>query len=481
MKFSNPDFAKQELTFNDVFIFQNYFDWVSRLKDTDITPKSPLWTSIPIISSNMNQVTWKRMCETLARFWWLWVLPQDMELEKMLAIIKYVKNAHIKYDTPLTVKNSNNIRDAKWIINKRAHKAVILVDKEFKPISIFTPNDLEKYEQYELLWNIKKNKLITWLDWISNEDWFNLMIEHNISCLPIVDKSWVLIWILTKSNTVRNSIYKPTLDNNWKLNLSIALWINWLLEKAKILLENWINIFVLDTAHGYQKSMINTIKNFRKEFWNNPILIAWNVMTWEWTEKLIMAWANWVKVWIGPWAMCTTRMMTWVGRPQFSAILDCSKKAKKLWWFIIADWWIKDPRDLALSCVAWASHIMIWTIFTWTFESTWDIFYDSEWFMYKKNYWMASKKAVNLRNSKIWLFEQTKKEIFVEWISDSKIYLKDWYKSVWEIVDKFTTWLRSSMTYVWAKDLKEYNKNAIIWVQTSAWFFEWTPHGKIKK
>jgi len=481
MKFNNKRYENEELTFDDIFLFQKYFEWNSRLKDTDITPKSPLWTSIPIISANMNQVTWKRMCETLARYGGLWVLPQDMEIEKMLDIIKSVKSAHLRYDTALTITKDDNVRDAKWIINKRAHKAVILVDSKNKPISIFTPSDLDKYEQYELLWNIKKNKLITWIDWISDEDWFNLMLENNISSIPIVDKSGILIWILTKWNTIRNSIYKPTLDKNWKLNLSVALWINNFVEKAKLLKENWINIFVLDTAHGYQNSMIEAIKIFRKEIWNDVILIAWNIMTAQWVEELIKAWANGIKVWIGPWAMCTTRMMTWVGRPQFSAILECQKKAEELWWFVIADWWIKSPRDLAFSCVAWASHIMVWTIFTWTFESTWDIFYDSESFMYKKNYWMASKRAVTLRNAKISAFEQARKEIFIEWISDSKIYLKDWWKSVWNVVDKFTTWLRSSMTYVWAKNLTDFSKKAIIWVQTPAWFTEGTPHWKIKK
>ncbi len=481
MRFSNKTFNDLELTFDDVFIFQNYFDGRSRLKDTDIVPNSPLWTSIPIISSNMNQVTWKRMCETLARYGGLWVLPQDMELDKMLDIVSHVKNADVRYDTPLTVTKNHYVRDAKWIINKRAHNAVILIDDDNIPLALFTPHDLEKYEQYELLWNINKNKVITWKIGISDEEAFNIMDENNISSLAIVDKEQKLKWILTKDNAIRNSIYKPTLDKNWKLNLAVALWINNFIDKAKKLSEAWVNIFVLDTAHGYQKNMIDAIKLFRKELWNEAILIAWNLMANAWVEDIIKAWANWVKVWIWPGAMCTTRIMTWVGRPQFSAILDCALKAKELWWFVIADGGIRNPRDLALSCIAWANHIMIGTIFTWTFESTWDIFYDTDGFMYKKNYGMASKRAVNLRNSKVSKFEQARKQIFVEWISDSKIYLKKWERSVWDIVDKFTTWLRSSMTYVWASSLEEFNEKAVIWVQTAAWFTEWTPHWRLKK
>ncbi len=481
MKFNNPIYENEELTYEDVFIFQQYFEWKSRITDVDINPKNKLKTTLPIVSANMNAVTWKRMAETLTRYWGIWVLPQDMELEKMIEIVNFVKNANTKFDTPLTVKKNEYVRDALSIINKRAHKCVILVDEENKPLSIFTPSDLDKYEQFMLLWNINKSRLITWNENITPEEAYNLMLQKWISALPIVNSNWNLIWILTKKDAVRRWLYTPTLDKNWKLNICIALWINYFLEKAKKLISIWVDTFILDTAHGYQKTMIDAIKTFRKEFWNEICLIAWNVSTPEATKALIEAWADWVKVWIGPGAMCTTRMMTWVWRPQFSAVYHCSKIAKSFWGFVIADGWIKEPRDLCLAIAAWASHIMMWSILTWTFESTWDIFYDAEWNMYKQNYWMASWRAVLLRNSKLSEFEQAKKALFQEWISTSKIYLREWYKSVWDVVDKFTTWLRSSLTYVWSKSLKDFNNKVIIWVQTPAWFVEWTPHWKVKK
>lgn len=481
MQFSNPKYENEELTYEDVFIFQNYFDGKSRIYDTNITPLTQLWTHIPIISANMNAVTWKRMVETIARYGWLWILPQDMDLDKMLEIVSFIKSRNINFDTPLTLKKTDYVRDALSIINKRAHNCVILVDDENKPLSIFTPKDLEKYEQFTLLWNINKNILITALEWTSPEEAFNLMLINSISSLPIVDKNGILIWIITKKDAVRRWLYSPTLDKNWKLNLWVALWINSFVEKAKELIKAWVNIFVLDTAHWYQKTMIEAIKTFRKEFWSEIFLIAWNVSTWEWTKALLEAWANWVKVGIWPGAMCTTRMMTWVWRPQFSAVLECSKVAKKMWWFVIADGWIKEPRDLSLALAAWADYAMLWTILSWTFESTWDILYDADGFMYKQNYWMASGKAVFLRNSKISEFEQAKKALFQEWISTSKIYLREWYKCVWDIIDKFCTWLRSSLTYVWAWNLKEFYEKVMIWVQTPAWFNEWTPHWKVKK
>ena len=479
MKFNNPLYENEELTYQDVFLFQNYFDWYSR-SEIDVKPTFNFWTQLPIVSANMNAVTGKRMAETIARYWGLWVLPQDMNISTLEEIIKHIKNASIKYDTPITVKKENTIRDAMWIIHKRSHNRVVMINDDNEPIWIFSENDMKNLDQFSLLWNLKTKKVITAKGWISNKEAYNLMDENGISSLPIVNEQGKLIGILTKKDCIRHEIYKPTLDNNWNLNVAVAVGINWF-DKVETLFNLWINIFVLDTAHWYQKRMIESIKKFREIYWKEPVLIAGNIITPEWTKALIEAWANWVKVWIGPGAMCTTRMQTGVWRPQFSAVYKCALEAKKMWWFIWADGWIKEPRDLALALAAGANHVMLWTTFAWTYESTWDIKYDEDGLMYKENYWMASKKAIELRNWKLDNFEMEKRWLYREWISKSKIYLREWFESVGDIIDTFTTGLRSSMSYVWASNLEQFCEKAIIWVQTNAWFVEWTPHGRIRK
>ena len=480
MKFINEKYKNEELTYEDVFLFQNYFSGNSRFNDLNIRPKFDFWSSLPIVSANMNAVTWKRLAETLARLGWIWILPQDMDMDTLKDLIPKIKKASIKFDTPITVKKNNTIRDAMGIIYKRAHQTVILIDDDWKPLNIFIPKDFNDLDQYTNIWSLKKSFLITWNEEITDEQAFNLMEKNWISALPIINKSWILTWVMTKKSTVRNSIYSPSLDDSWNLNLWVALWINNFVDKTRELIKLWVRLFVLDTAHWYQKKMIDAIKTFRNEFGNDFILVAWNVITGEWTRALIEAWANWVKVGVWPWAMCTTRMKTWVWRPQFSAVYNCSIEARKMWGFVWADWWVKEPRDLVLALAAWANHVMIGTLFTWTFESTWDIKYDESWRMFKENYWMASRKAVSLRNSDISSFEQARKALFKEWISSSKIYIKESRESVWDIVDEFITWLRSAMTYVWAFDLEEFYEKSIIWVQTNAWYKEWTPHGKVR-
>ena len=206
MRFNNPIYENEELTYQDVFLFQNYFDGYSR-SEVNIQPKYNFWTQIPIVSANMNAVTWKRMAETIARYGWLWVLPQDMNIDTLQDIIKKIKSASIKYDTPITVKANNTIRDALWIIHKRSHNRVVMINDNDEPIWIFSENDMKNLDQFSLLWNLKSKKLITAKDWISNKDAYNLMDENWVASLPIVNEDNKLVWILTKKDCIRHEIY----------------------------------------------------------------------------------------------------------------------------------------------------------------------------------------------------------------------------------------------------------------------------------
>ena len=480
MKFANPRYIDEELTYEDVFLFQDYFDGKSRL-DTNATPVVNIGTTIPIVIANMNAVAGKRMAETIARYGWIAVLPQDMDLDTMTRIIWHIKSANIQYDTPITVREHHTIRDALWIIHKRAHNCVILIDENGKAISIFKPQDLERLDQFSLLGNLVRPWLITGKVGISDEDAFNMMEEKNISSLPIVDAQWILKWILTKKNTLRNNLYNPALDQDGKLNVAVAIGMNGFDEKVSALYDLWIRLFVLDTAHGFQRSMIENIKKIRSLYGDRIVVVAGNVVTEKATRELLLAGADGVKVGIGPGAMCTTRMKTGVGRPQFTAVYKCSEEAKKHGLFVWADGGIKQPRDFILALAAGASHAMIGTLFAGTLESVGDIKYDEDGNMYKENYGMASRKAVLDRNHNLSKFQQAQKQMFREGISTSKIYVKPGMESVGDIVDEYMSGLRSAMTYVWAKNLQEFSEKAIIWVQTSAAFVEWTPHGKLKK
>jgi len=478
MEFLHKENISWEYTFADLFFIPQAGSNGSRTK-VDLTPDSPLSTTLPIVSANMNSVTWKRMSETLARLGWLWVLPQDMTLEKTLEIIDSVHSAHREFDTALTVNDDNTIRDALWIIYKRSHDAVIMVDDNNKPIWIYSSSDL-KWEEHGKLIDIKKRSLITMDEHTPAEDAFNIMTEKGVSSLPVVNKKWELLWMVTEKWLVRTWLYSPNLNKQWELNISVALWINDYKRKLEPLLNAWVDTLVLDTAHGLQWAMIQAIKDVRSQVDDSINIIAWNICEYDGAKMLFDAWANGVKVWIGPGAMCTTRMQTWVWRPQFSAVLDCSKASKDYeWTFVWADWGIKNPRDMAFAIAAGASHVMIWSILAGTYESTGDIKDDDSW-KYKLSHGMASGKAVLNRTKHLSALEQAQKALFREWISESKVYMREWRESVWALLDEFTTGLRSTITYTWVDNISDFQDKAVIWVQTNAGFTEWTPHRILK-
>lgn len=518
MKFKIPEDQNKELGFNDVFIYQNYSDILSR-KECSVNNWIIKDVTLPILAANMNAVSWKRMCETLSRYWGLGILPQDMNYETKLRIVKHVmQESSVEYDTPLKVWLKDNVWIALDIINKKNHWCVVLVDDEWKAIWYYTESDLWKHDRFVQFEHIKPRSAVkasfnfdSWVDWIvfkqlewdTELKWFKELYEYLLT--EWEDNAFIyeaekFQWIIYKKDIIRRTFFNDK-SSFWfshelgkestllkrNLNVWIAIWINQCFDDHEFwhiqdYYDAWARVFVLDTAHWYQEKMIQAIKKVRElSFWKELVIIAGNVCTEEGTKALIEAWANGVKVWIWPGAMCTTRMMTADGRPQFSAIVACSKIANSMWGFVVADGGIKYTRDFCLALAAWAKFAMIWTLLSWTKESVWEIKYDEKWLMYKVNYWMASSKAVLWRNQNQSLFDISLKNTFNEWISTSRIYLRDWLWTTWEVCEKLISWLKSSMTYVWARDLDEYHEKAVIWVQTQSWYNEWTPHWNLIK
>ncbi len=482
MEFLHPWDREWEYTFSDLFICPSVTDTKSRL-DVDITPISPLSTKTPIISANMNSVTGKRMSEVIARVGWLWILPQDMDMDTTLRIIDFVQNADDKVDSPIIVNENHKVIDAQSLIWKRSHDAVVMVDDKNNPIRIYTSTDLKWQDDHTKLMKLRSwRNMITGYENTSNEALYDLMIQKWVDALPIIRQDWSLVWMIQKDDMVRLWIHNPNLNAKKQLNISVALGINNYKSKIDKLMLAWVDTFVLDTAHGGQINMIEAIKNVRSEVWENIQIVAWNICTWKQAQALLDAWANWLKVGIGPWAMCTTRMQTWVGRPQFSAIKECAAVANSyddnryVWW----DGGIKEPRDMALALAAWASHVMLGTILAGTYESTGKLKEDEKG-LYKESHGMASWKAVNERTQDLNAYERAKKSLFQEGISSSKVYLRDWRESVTKLVTEFTSGLRSTMTYVWAENMKEFQEKTVVGVQTNSGYHEWTPHKTLNK
>ena len=238
------------------------------------------------------------------------------------------------------------------------------------------------------------------------------------------------------------------------------------------------DVLVVDTAHGHQTRMLTAVEDVRRVVGDTGVtLVAGNVVTVEGTRQLVEAGADIVKVGVGPGAMCTTRMMTGVGRPQFSAVVECAEEARRLGVHVWADGGVRFPRDVALALAGGASSVMLGSWLAGTYESAADTLRDTDGRLYKESFGMASNRAVKQRTREETEFDRARKELFEEGISTSKMYLDPERPGVEDILDQIVAGLRSSCTYAGASNIPELAERAVIGVQGAAGYDEGRPLG----
>lgn len=482
MRFLHPAHDEElELSTDDVFINPGYFDGGSRL-EADLSPPDFPGGSHPIVSANMNAVTGKRMAETMARFGGLGVLPQDMDLETVERIVKHIHSADPRYDTPLEVTPRATLRDVLGIIRKRSHDLVTVVDEERRPLGVVTHAALRDRDQYTPVSQLMSQRIVALAVGIANREAFLEMEEARVKAAPVLDASGRLVGVLTRDDAVRLELLRPSLAPNGQLMVAAAVGISAQApEIAGKLLAIGVSAIVLDTAHGHQRRMLETIRAVKSVVAGKVPIVAGNVCTAEGTRALIEAGADVVKVNVGPGAMCTTRMQTGAGRPTFTSVLVCAREARALGKHVWADGGVKHPRDVALYLAAGASRVMVGTALSGTYESPGDVKEDKDGLLYKENYGMASGRAVNDRTADRDPFERAKKGFFREGISTSRIYIREGQESVGGILVDMITGVQSAFTYVGARSVAELHERAVVGVQTAAGYGEGTPHGSIRR
>src|SRR5262249_7531700 len=277
------------------------------------------------------------------------------------------------------------------------------------------------------------------------------------------------------TGAIRAGIYTPAVDDKGRLRVAAAVGINGDVgAKARSLAEAGVDLLVIDTAHGHQLKMLDAIKSVSSLDLGVP-LAAGNVVSAEGTRDLITAGASIVKVGVGPGAMCTTRMMTGVGRPQFSAVVECASAARQLGAYVWADGGVRHPRDVALALAAGASDVMIGSWVAGTYQSPGELMGGREEQPYQERYGIGSKPAGGARTSGDSAFDQARKALFEEGISTSRMGLDPSRGGVEDLLDHITSGVRSTCTYVGASSLAELHDRVVVGVQSAAGFAEGHP------
>jgi IMP dehydrogenase len=467
---NNPS---HDLTYDDVFMVPSSSQIASRM-DVDLSTHDGTGTTIPIVVANMTAISGRRMAETIARRGGMAVIPQDIPIEIVSDVIQWVKSRHTFFDTPVTLSPTETVADAVDLINKRAHGALIVIE-DGKPVGIVTEADCERVDRFTQLQLIMSKDLVTVPDSIEPREAFEFLNSQRRKLAPVVDKNGKLVGILTRTAALRATLYQPAIDADKKLIIACAVGVNGdVAAKAKALIAAGADVLVVDTAHGHQIKMIEALKAIRALKPNIPI-VAGNVVTAEGTKALIEAGADIVKVGVGPGAMCTTRMQTGVGRPQFSAVLECAAEAKKHGKHVWADGGVRHPRDVALALAAGASQVMIGSWFAGTYESPSDLNKDATGRLYKESFGMASARAVAARTSNDGAFDRARKALFEEGISSSRMYIDPARPGVEDLLDEIIAGVRSSFTYAGATSINDFADRAVVGIQSASGYAEGRP------
>lgn len=485
-----------DLTYNDVFLVPSSSRITSRF-DVDLRTADPTGATTPLVAANMTAVTGKRMVETMARRGALGVLPQDIPADVVARETAWVKSRSPHFESVRSMRPHDTVHDALAKLRRHAHASVVVTDDDGRFQGLVLEGDCQQVDRFTQLHVVMRTDVPVFsleeltggrLDTSASSataggtggasGLYEAMAQANtrlerarVHVAPVIDGERV-VGVISRQGAVRSTIYTPNLDRNGALKVGAAVGINGdVAGKTQQLVEAGVDVLVVDTAHGHQRKMVEALSIVREIAPDHPI-VAGNVVTADGVRDLVDAGADIVKVGVGPGAMCTTRMMTAVGRPQFSAVLECSAAAAELGAHVWADGGVKYPRDVALALAAGASQVMIGSWFAGTWEGPGELNQDADGRYYKESFGMASTRAVLNRTQGQEAFERARKAIFEEGISSSKMYLDPRRPGVEDLVDHITAGVRSSMTYAGATNPRQFADRAVVGVQNLSGYEE---------
>jgi IMP dehydrogenase len=422
----------------------------------------------------MTAVAGRRMAETAARRGGLVVIPQDIPADVVADVVAWVKQRHLVYETPITLTPASTVGEALSLLPKRAHGAVVVLE-DGRPVGVVTEVDCVGVDRFTQLRTVMSRELLTLPAGIDAREAFERLQGGGHRVAPVVDQAGGLVGLLTRRGALRATVYRPAVDARGRLRVAAAIGVTGdAAGRAKALVEAEIDALVVDTAHGHQEKMVSALHAVRGAVSEVPV-VAGNVVTAEGVRDLVDAGADVVKVGVGPGAMCTTRMMTGVGRPQFSAVLECATEARRLGKHVWADGGVRHPRDVALALAAGAANVMIGSWFVGTYESPGDTHRDGDGRLYKESFGMASSRAVRARTAGAAPFERARKALFKEGISASRRFLDPDRPGVEDLIDTIVAGVRSACAYAGAGNLEEFYARAVVGVQTVSGYTEGKP------
>ncbi len=443
------------LTFDDVLLLPAHSKILPIETDVRTRITRQIELNIPVVSAAMDTVTESELAIALAREGGIGIIHKNLTPRQQAAEVDRVKRSESgMIMDPITLTPDQPIQEALRVMQHYRISGIPLV-KGRKLVGIITNRDLRFEENLNRpISDLMTHKsLITAKEGTTLEEAKSILQKHRIEKLPVVDKNGNLKGLITVKDIQKKAKYPYACkDTHGRLRVGAAIGVEKkALERAETLINSHVDVVVIDTAHGHSQKVLDTVKAFKKEF-PGTSLIAGNIATAEGAKALLKAGVDGVKVGIGPGSICTTRVVTGVGVPQITAIMEVSRVLKDTDLPVIADGGIQFTGDIPKALASGADAVMIGSLFAGTTESPGEaILWDGR--RYKQIRGMGSLGAM-MQGSKDRYFQDniSEKEKFVpEGIEGRVPYRGPLSETVFQMVGG----LRSAMGYTGCKNIAE--------------------------
>lgn len=476
-KYLTSRFVPEGLTYDDVLLVPGYSEILPREVSiaSYFTKKIKLHT--PIVSAAMDTVTEHALAIAIAQEGGIGVLHKNMSIEDQAEQVRMVKRSESgMIMDPVVIRNSANVGDAKTLMEENRIGGIPVVDAQNRLMGIVTNRDL-RFEK-----NFKRpivevmtpsSSLITAQQGISLLKAEEILREHKIEKLPIVDKKNNLIGLITYKDMIKTKVNpNASKDERGRLRVAAAVGVTAdTLSRVDALVKAGVDAVIIDTAHGHSKGVIEKLKEVKRKYKNLQVVVG-NIATGEAALALVKAGADAVKVGIGPGSICTTRVIAGVGVPQLSAIMDVAEALKGTGVPLIADGGIRFTGDVVKALAAGAGTVMMGGMFAGTEESPGEtIIFEGR--KFKSYRGMGSLEAMQ-KGSKDRYFQDAEediKKLVPEGISGRVPYKGALSEIIYQIIGG----LRAGMGYTGARDISALQKAKFIRI-TAAGVRESHPH-----
>jgi IMP dehydrogenase len=476
MSSDNYHSIPEALTYDDVLLVPAYSEVLPRETDTStyLTKKIKLY--IPLISAAMDTVTEVNLAIAMALEGGVGFIHKNMSKEKQAELVRKVKRSQSGMILdPITLNVNSNAGDAVQIMREFKIGGIPVINGEGRLIGIITNRDLrfQKDLSTPVEKIMTKENLITAESGITLAEAEEILQEHKIEKLPIIDKNGILNGLITYKDILKNRD-RPNAckDEFGRLRVGAAVGVTHdLLERIEALRNSGVDVISIDTAHGHSRGVINATRMVKNKYPDLDVVVG-NIATGEAAKALVDAGADAVKVGVGPGSICTTRVIAGVGVPQLSAVIECAKAILGSGIPVIADGGVRFSGDVVKALAGGAHTVMIGSLLAGTEEAPGEmIIYEGR--KFKSYRGMGSIEAMEV-GSKDRYFQDVEddiKKLVPEGISGRVPYKG----MVSEVLYQLVGGLRAGMGYCGAKDIDALQKAKLIKV-TAAGIREGHPH-----